>query len=90
MLVEEGVAACRCDLNFLPVGTGVLDGPETIRFSLRIGVLTRLDFLPVGGDVLDAPRCNKFCFLYGYWYVATRKANAFSSRTVGDAGPYKV
>jgi len=50
----------------------------------------RFEFLPVGGDVLDAPRCNKFCFLNGYWYVATRKANAFSSRTVGDAGPYKV
>ena len=71
------------------VGTGVLDAPETIRFSLRIGVLMRLDFLPVGTGVLDGPESNKFCFLNGYWYVATRKANAFSSRTVEDAGPYK-
>ena len=71
-------------LNILPVGTGVLDGPETIRSSLRIGVSMRFEFLPVGVDVLDDPRSNKFCFLNGYWYVATRKANAFSSRTVED------
>jgi len=76
--------------EFLPVGVDVLDGPETIRFSLRIGVSMRFDFLPVGVDVLDDPRSNKFCFLNGYWYVATRKANAFSSRTVEDACPYKV
>ena len=50
----------------------------------------RLGFLPVGTGVLDGPESNKFCFLNGYWYVATRKANAFSSRTVEDAGPYKV
>ena len=54
------------------------------------GVSMRFEFLPVGVDVLDDPRSNKFCFLNGYWYVATRKASAFSSRTVGDAGPYKV
>ena len=48
------------------VGTGVPDGPETIRFSLRIGVSMRFEFLPVGVDVLDDPRSNKFCFLYGY------------------------
>ena len=67
-----------------------LDDPETIRFLLRIGVLLRLNILPVGTGVLDGPESNKFCFLNGYWYVATRKANAFSSRTVGDAGPYKT
>jgi len=53
-------------------------------------VLMRLDFLPVGTGVLDGPESNKFCSLNGYWYVATRKANAFFSRTVEDAGPYKV
>ena len=67
-----------------------LDDPETIKFSLRIGVLMRLNILPVGVDVLDDPRSNKFCFLNGYWYVATRKASVFSYRTVGDAGPYKL
>ena len=76
--------------KFLPVGVGAFDDPETIRFSLRIGVLMQLNILPVGTGVLDGPESNKFCFLNGYWYVATRKANAFSSRTVGDAGPYKV
>ena len=44
--------------EFLPVGTGVLDGPETIRSSLRIGVSMRFEFLPVGVDVLDDPRSN--------------------------------
>ena len=72
------------------VGGDVLDAPETIRFSLRIGVLMRFEFLPVGTGVLDGPESNKFCFLYGYWYVATRKANAFSSRGVEDVAPYKV
>ena len=76
-------------LNILPVGVDVLDDPKTMEFPLRIGVSMRLDFLPVGTGVLDGPESNKFCFLNGYWYVATRKANAFSSRTVGDAGPYK-
>ena len=52
--------------EFLPVGTGVLDGPETMEFPLGIGVLMRFEFLPVGVDVLDDPRSNKFCFLYGY------------------------
>ena len=37
------------------VGGDVLDAPETIRFSLRIGVLMRFESLPVGVDVLDAP-----------------------------------
>ena len=75
--------------EFLPVGGGAFDDPETIRFSLRIGVLMQLNILPVGTGVLDGPESNKFCFLNGYWYVATRKANVFSSRTVGDAGPYR-
>jgi len=61
-----------------------------MKFLFRIGVLIWLNILPVGGDVLDAPESNKFCFLNGYWYVAARKANAFSSRGVEDVAPYKV
>jgi len=76
--------------EFLPVGGDVLDAPKTMEFPLGIVLLMRLYFLPVGTGVLDGLESNKFCFLNGYWYVATRKANAFSSRTVGDAGPYKV
>jgi len=43
-----------------PVGGDVLDAPETIRFSLRIGVLMRFEFLPVGVGVLDAPETKEF------------------------------
>ena len=60
MLVEEGVAAYRCGLIFLPVGGDVLDAPETIRFSFHIGVLMRFDFLPVGTGVLDGPEMKEF------------------------------
>ena len=66
-----------------------LDDPKAKEFPLRIGVLMRLDFLPVGTGVPDGPKSNKFCFLYGYWYVAIRKANAFSSRGVEDVAPYR-
>ena len=58
-------------------------------FSLRIGVLMRFEFLPVGTGVPDGPKNNNFCFLNGYWYVAIRKANAFSSRGVEDVAPYR-
>ena len=51
--------------EFLPVGTGVLDGPETIRFSLRIGVSMRFDFLPVGVDVPDDPETMVFLLRIG-------------------------
>ena len=37
-----------------------LDAPETIRFSLRIGVLPRFEFLPVGTGVLDGPETKEF------------------------------
>jgi len=65
ILVEEGVAAYRCGLNFLPVGVDVLDDPKTIRFSLRIGVSMRFDFLPVGVDVLDDPKTIRFSLRIG-------------------------
>jgi len=51
--------------------------------------MDEFEFMLVGGDVLDAPESNKFCFLNGYWYVAARKANAFSSRGVEDVAPYR-
>ena len=73
--------------EFLPVGVDVLGDPKAKEFPLRIGVLPRLNILPVGTGVLDGPESNKFCFLNGYWYVATRKANAFSSRTVERLSP---
>ena len=76
--------------EFLPVGVDVLGDPKAKEFPLRIGVLPRLNILPVGTGVLDGPESNKFCFLNGYWYVAIRKANAFSSRGVEDVAPYKV
>ena len=44
----------------LIVGGDVLDAPETIRFSLRIGVLPRFEFLPVGTGVLDGPETKEF------------------------------
>ena len=43
-----------------PVGGDVLDAPETIRFSLRIGVLMQLNILPVGTGVLDGPEMKEF------------------------------
>ena len=42
--------------EFLPVGVGAFDDPETIRFLLRIGVSMRLNILPVGTGVLDGPK----------------------------------
>ena len=66
------------------------DQEERKSWITRLRSFIRFSSNLVGTGVLDGPESNKFCFLNGYWYVATRKANAFSSRTVGDAGPYKV
>ncbi|MBE6628625.1 MAG: hypothetical protein E7629_06840 [Ruminococcaceae bacterium] len=65
------------------------DQEERKSWITRLRSFIRFSSNLVGVDVLDDPRSNKFCFLNGYWYVATRKANAFSSRTVEDAGPYR-
>ena len=63
--------------------------PKNDGISTPYRVLISLNILLVGTGVPDGPESNKFCFLNGYWYVATHKANSFSSRTVEDAGPYK-
>ena len=52
------------------VGGDVLDAPEMIRFSLRIGVLMRFEFLPVGTGVPDGPRRKNVCFACGYIPIA--------------------
>ena len=65
------------------------DQEERKSWITRLRSFIRFPSNLVGTGVPDGPESNKFCFLYGYWYVAIRKANAFSSWTVEDAGPYR-
>ena len=59
----------------LIVGGDVLDAPETIRFSLRIGVLPRFEFLPVGTGVLCQEQdCKQLCkrIVYTFYVQSLR------------------